>query len=521
MGEKEFNESVAEQTPDAQEQAPFESKLTEGRERFLAEVAAEVLRTDERTPDDFIRRFPPAVIMEGLADRPDLRAKILVPTVGLKPKTALKKSFASASEDLQITLSEGETDATEILAAFDPDDRARFLPDKILWAFIIENGFWNREKDEETFGRACSLVAYVLDRALMHGLLPLRDIVYPVVAKEVRTDLTADDLWSIIRTALDADEKFNCGHFLQAVPLRALTRRADLKELWEQIIEQKVARICGFAPEPEIRTAEDEKPEPPEEEWDAPPVDQRSFSEPPPEVTDENVRLEDGDIADVTGQPSISPVTPDVKGVFDAAPDVDEPEADRANESAAPPSADRADVVVEVEATIPPPRLLDEDGGDEETRVMIPAFDPNEVPHIPEGDFERARRAYTPEDPEPHAGSVSTNEDLVKRSLIQRLRKSGRALVGVDQAPLKDVLIQTLRELDPKTFNSPEIVSAEVHFLGNAVCQQLNRIDHDLAMAVRQDLARAKAASVVAPNPDSDARTRPARPSRAPRKKKP
>jgi hypothetical protein len=519
MGEKEFNESVAEQTPDAQEQAPFESKLTEGRERFLAEVAAEVLRTDERTPDDFIRHFPSAVIMEGLADRPDLRAKILVPTVGLKPKTALKKSFASAGEDLQITLSEEETDATEILAAFDPDDRARFLPDKGLWAFIIENGFWNRRKDEETFGRACSLVAFVLDRALTHGLLRLRDIVYPVVAKEVRTDLTADDLWSIIRAALDADGKFDCGHFLQAVPIRALTRRADLKELWERIIG-RVARVCGFAPEPEIRPGEDENPELPEEGWDAPAIEQGPFSEPPPEVTDEDVRLEDGDVVEVAGESPPAPAVADLKGVFDAPPEVEEPEADAADKRVAAPQPDQAHVVVEVPSTFPPPRLMDEEG-DEETRVMIPAFDPNEVPHIPEGDFERARRAYTPEDPEPHAGSLSTNEDLVKRSMIQRLRNAGYKLFGVDQVPLRDVLIQTLRELDPKIFNSPEIMSAEVHFLGNTVCQQLDRTDRDLAMAVRQDLARTKAASVVAPNPDSEARTHPVRPSRAPRKKKP
>ena len=58
----------------------FTSKLGHGRERFLAHVVDYALRCGRRSPEDFIRRFPPAAIMAGLRDRPSLRANILVTT---------------------------------------------------------------------------------------------------------------------------------------------------------------------------------------------------------------------------------------------------------------------------------------------------------------------------------------------------------------------------------------------------------------------------------------------------------
>jgi hypothetical protein len=43
-------------------------------------------------------------IMMGLAERPDLRANILVPTTGVRAKIASKKSAEAAGADLQIAL---------------------------------------------------------------------------------------------------------------------------------------------------------------------------------------------------------------------------------------------------------------------------------------------------------------------------------------------------------------------------------------------------------------------------------
>src|SRR5262245_30448359 len=98
----------------------FASKLGEARERFLAHVIDHGFAIGRRSPEDFIRHFPPAAIMNALGGRPSLRANILVLTTGTKMKIALRKSAESAGQDLQIALDEGETDAESIVTLFDP-----------------------------------------------------------------------------------------------------------------------------------------------------------------------------------------------------------------------------------------------------------------------------------------------------------------------------------------------------------------------------------------------------------------
>src|SRR5688500_18332459 len=101
----------------------YTSKLTEGRQRFLAYVIEHGLEIGRRTHVDFSRHFPRSAIMDGLKNQPRLRAAILVLTTGVKQKSALKKSAQSAAEDVQIALEEGETDAESIVMLFNPDDR--------------------------------------------------------------------------------------------------------------------------------------------------------------------------------------------------------------------------------------------------------------------------------------------------------------------------------------------------------------------------------------------------------------
>src|SRR5688572_16386002 len=87
------------------------SSLGTGRERFLAYVIEHGFEIGRRTPEDFVRHFPPAAIMEGLKNQPRLRASLLVHTTGVKERVALKKTWESAAQDLQIALDEGETNA--------------------------------------------------------------------------------------------------------------------------------------------------------------------------------------------------------------------------------------------------------------------------------------------------------------------------------------------------------------------------------------------------------------------------
>src|SRR5688572_14890176 len=98
-------ETVRQESEKGRRESPaFESKLTEGKQRFLSHVVVHALGHGRRTPEDFLRFFPPAAVMHGLRDQPQLRANILVISTGVRGKIALKKSAESCGNDLQIAL---------------------------------------------------------------------------------------------------------------------------------------------------------------------------------------------------------------------------------------------------------------------------------------------------------------------------------------------------------------------------------------------------------------------------------
>lgn len=508
-------------------EVPFESKLKQGRERFLSEIAAEVLRVEERSADDFIRHFPPDVIMEGLKDQPKLRAKILVATVGLKPKMALKKSHASAGEDLQLTLDEKETDANEILMTFDPDDRVRYLSDEKLWAFTIESAFWNRGKDEDIFERARGLVTYILERAIAHKLLTLRDIVFPVAMKQVKSDLTTDELWDIIRTALEAKEKFDYYHFLEAVPLNKLTQHVPLWTFWEQIIARPIAEKYGFVPCPE--------PEPEAESEDESAEGPGSWEEVQEELLkdeDDEGKAHEASAAGESGAESdTSPVAdtseraligkgpvskssrPDLTAVFDSSEAKSAPESVQSISDAVTQAAieeDGADVEIEEgRMSDIPDELLDavEEENGAATTVMESPFD-SDTPHIPETEFEEARSRSGLGDRVSTPGSIASSDDLVKQALIQHLREDGFKLVGTDDAKLKDVIIQTLVEIKPGTYGRQvmELREGPTSGLAKVLIRQLKASKPELAKKVQDDLSTVKSGSTAAQHPDPKTR---------------
>jgi hypothetical protein len=228
----------------------FRSKLTHGRDRFLAHVVVHGLQIGRRTPDDFIRHFPPASIMDGLRDRPWLRANILSVATGLKKKVAVKKSAESAGEDLQIALDEGETDPDTIVAHFDPDDRIRYLDDAGLWAYITEGNFWQTsEQHPEEFARAQKHIAFMLEQALTDELLSHRDIVEGIGVDTLAELLPREQLGGIITQALEVghgDAPFTDADLLRAVPPTALVEHVPLTTLWDHVIAAKVADPHGF-----------------------------------------------------------------------------------------------------------------------------------------------------------------------------------------------------------------------------------------------------------------------------------
>ncbi len=244
-----MSELESEMNGAAEEHKPaFESSLPQGRQRFLAHVIEHSLSVGRRTHDDFIRHFPPALIMEGLRDQPQLRANILVITTGVKTKIARKKNYESAGNDLQIALEEGEADAETIVTLFEPDDRVRFLDPKKLWAYVIEGDFW-RAKSGIDFDIAKAHIAFMLDRALKDELVSHLDIVEGMTVSKLAEHLPRIELEKIITAALMQSQKekpFREEDLLRETPSTTLVEHVPLPHVWETVVEPKIARAHDF-----------------------------------------------------------------------------------------------------------------------------------------------------------------------------------------------------------------------------------------------------------------------------------
>lgn len=232
-------ESNTEQT------TPFQSRLRDGRDRFLAHVIEHGLEIRRRTPEDFIRHFPPAAIMKGLEHQPTLRSQILVLTTGIKQKIAMKKAASSAGEDLQIALDEGETDSDSIVALFHPDDRVRYLDAKLLWAYVVEGEFWTATPSKkEAFEQAKTHIAFMLDRAIEDKLITHRDIVDGISVEELATRLPKDKLGKIIAQALansHNEKPFTEVDLLSVMPATTLTDYVPLGHIWDKVVVPRIA----------------------------------------------------------------------------------------------------------------------------------------------------------------------------------------------------------------------------------------------------------------------------------------
>ncbi|HMJ13467.1 MAG TPA: hypothetical protein VK524_18740 [Polyangiaceae bacterium] len=228
----------------------FSSALPQGRQRFLAHVLEHSLAIGRRTPQDFIRHFPPHAVMNGLEGQPALRANILEYCTGLKRKIAMKKSWQSAGEDLQIALDERETDAEAVVAAFDPDDRVRYLDDKKLWAFVIEGEFWSTPpKQKDKYDKAKAHTAYMLERALIDELVTHRDIVDGITVAQLALCLPKAELGKIIEGALNNAHRntpFTEADLLISRPPSVIVEYVPLSHIYETVIDPKIARVHGY-----------------------------------------------------------------------------------------------------------------------------------------------------------------------------------------------------------------------------------------------------------------------------------
>ncbi len=244
-----------EQTGESEPRQGFSSRLAQGRERFLAHAVEHAFEVGRRTPEDFIRHFPPELIMEGLAAQPKIRANILVLTTGLKQKIATRKSWQSAAEDLQIALDEKETDCESIVTVFAPDDRVRYLDAIKIWQFLVEGEFWNVGADDtERYRQAKEHIAFMLERALLDGLVAHADIVEGITVSEMAKRLPKTELGKIIESALansKSKEPFTEVDLLREMPPFVLVEYVPLPHIYETVIAEKIAAAHGYVAPPE------------------------------------------------------------------------------------------------------------------------------------------------------------------------------------------------------------------------------------------------------------------------------
>ncbi len=235
---------------DTTKEGPRSSQLSKGRERFLAHVIEHGFEVGRRSPEDFVRHFPPTLIMEGLRDQAKLRADILVQATGVKEKVALKKSWESCADDLQIALDENETSAAAVMKVFQLDDRVRYLDHKLLWAYVTEGEFWkispSRQKE---YAAAKSHMAFMLARALDDKLVSHADIVEGITVEELASRLPKSELGKIIKGALECGKRnapFTETDLLGSMPPDVLVNYMPLFQVWDAIIDPKIAIEHGY-----------------------------------------------------------------------------------------------------------------------------------------------------------------------------------------------------------------------------------------------------------------------------------
>jgi hypothetical protein len=227
------------------------SSLGDGRQRFLAQVVAHGLISGRRSAKDFIRHFPPKAIMLALESQPRLRANIVVPTIGLHEKVALKKPAAALGEDLQIALDEKVVDEDAIVRLFDADDRVRFLDDKKLWAFVVEGDFWRATSDQAGEPAiATQEVAYIVDCARANGLVTDHDVVEGLTLDRILDALPKDEIAKVARAAISGGRHgrpFDDEKLLGVLPISALLDHVPPAQMWESVVVPRIAVVHGFA----------------------------------------------------------------------------------------------------------------------------------------------------------------------------------------------------------------------------------------------------------------------------------
>lgn len=253
---------------DPADDATFESRLTDGTDRFIAHMIEHSFSIGRRTSRDFLRHFPPSAIMEALKDSPSLRADILEAATGVRRKVAIKKSALSSGEDLQIALEEGEAASDEVIHLFRPDDRVRYLPRAKLWSFLIEGDFWKANKtDKGSYDRAQLHIAFMLDRALKDQVINHQDIVEGISISKICLLMPRSELEMAMTSALSVGRKglpFSDRDLYDNLSSITIANYIPLPHLWDEVIFPCIAVEHGLVDTSNLQPRVEKTPAPDE-----------------------------------------------------------------------------------------------------------------------------------------------------------------------------------------------------------------------------------------------------------------
>jgi hypothetical protein len=219
--------------------------------RFLAQLMEYCFREGWRTPDDFVKHFPAQTMMAALKSAPELRVAILAAATGIYEEILRRKTPALAAEDLSLALDEGTTSSMQLLAAFSPEDRVRYLDARRIWDFIANDHFWryDPEATDEQRQAASERMSHTLSLAVQERLLTLRDILDGLTYEAVADSLSPDELRAVVRHALvkgrdgiGLSEKV----LLEVLPLDKLLHSMPLEHIWNEVVLRRIAIPAGL-----------------------------------------------------------------------------------------------------------------------------------------------------------------------------------------------------------------------------------------------------------------------------------
>lgn len=228
------------------------SELDSPRDRFLTRVVARALSGGWRISEDFLEHFPPRVLIRALQSETETRVTLLVETVGIHPKIAEMLSPEGAAEDLRLAIETGIADARKVISLVPLAKWIQRLNPAALWTFAVDGGWLEEgEKDARHRQRALDRVAFIVQGAIADELITFRDVTHALGDGKIARLLSPDQLRVAFAHALECahqdripEEETLLG---AASDVTDLLARAPLRDVWEHLIVEKIAKPHGLA----------------------------------------------------------------------------------------------------------------------------------------------------------------------------------------------------------------------------------------------------------------------------------